>query len=380
MTEHPSLETPGGLIRAARVAKGLNLAELSERTKIPPPVIDAIERDEYHKVSGALYIKSFLRTCAVELGLETEEVLELYGSFSGESRSMPGGPDTVWEENKVQISHIGLPWRSIGLVGGALVVVGLAVLLVMRGCGDGTDVPNSAEPSLPAAPVGQLSGQTEDTEDTEEAEEPATVLSDTAEVPAHESLLVRQPARRPAGTDSLASGWVSSRPSEDPAADAGQIEEPAGTEAVVQEMAAPQKQDVVATPAVATSGDGSGLPLPLVGGPGLVFAGGQQKALVLRIIFANPVGVQVKQDAQQSFEGAIWPAVGAAARPLPPTGIEAGRVYGVRRGLVAYWGADDHISLRLDRTEGVEASLNGKQLDVSNLRAGGEMLLDNHGN
>ena len=374
MTEHPSLETPGGLIRVARAAKGLSLAELSERTKIPPPVIDAIERDEYHKVSGALYIKSFLRTCAVELGLEIEEVLELYGSFSGESRSTPGGPDTVWEENTVQISHIGLPWRGIGLVGGALIVVGLVVLLAMRGCGVGPEDTISADQSLPAAPVGPLSGQAEDTE------EPATVITDTSEVPAHESLLVRQPAQRPAGSDSLASGWASSRPSEDPAADAGPIEEPVRAETVVQEIPVPQKQEVVTTPSVTTPANRSGLPLPLVGGPGLVFAGGQQKPLVLRIIFANPVGVQLKRDAQQSFAGAIWPAVGAAAPPLPPTGIEAGRVYGVRRGLVAYWGADDHFGLRLDGTEGVEASLNGKQLDVSNLLPGGEKLLDKYGN
>ncbi len=87
MTEHPSQDTPGDLIRAAREAQGISMAEMSERTKIPPPVLDAIERDEYHKVSGALYIKSFLRTCAVEVGLDSDEVLDLYGKFSGEIKN-----------------------------------------------------------------------------------------------------------------------------------------------------------------------------------------------------------------------------------------------------------------------------------------------------
>ncbi len=82
MTEHPSLETPGGMIRSARESQGMSLAELSTRTKIPTRVLEAIERDEYHKVSGALYIKSFLGTCASVLGLENDVVLELYGSFS----------------------------------------------------------------------------------------------------------------------------------------------------------------------------------------------------------------------------------------------------------------------------------------------------------
>ncbi len=367
MTEHPSMVTPGSLIRAAREARQMTLAELSERTKIPPPVIDAIERDEYHKVSGALYIKSFLRTCSVELGLETEEVLELYGSFSGERRSTPGSPDTVWEENKVEISHIGLPWRNIGLAGVGLVVIGLAVLLVTRGCDGDSGVEEEPGGSLPTAAVESVS-------------DPA----DSSETPAHETLLSKPAVKRDADADSLASAWTNSA-----APNTAVVETPdvgSRTEAVAAREELDDDQEVAEekpvavkpapTPVVANR---SALPLPLVGGPRLVFAGGERMELVLRIIADRPVGIQVKQDALQAFQTAKWPAEGTSAPPLPPTGIEAGRVYGVRRGLVVYWGADDHFSLRLDRTDGVEASLNGKLLDVRNLRPGGEMLLDNHG-
>ncbi|MCB1183826.1 helix-turn-helix domain-containing protein, partial [bacterium] len=143
MTEHPGLRTPGRAIREAREGRGWSLADLSARTKIPPPVLTALEADEYHKVSGALYIKSFLRTCAAELGLDSEEILALYAGSSGSESSPKGGPDMVWVEDQVQISRIGLPWRSIGLTGAALVLIGLGVLGLTRGCGGADESPQA---------------------------------------------------------------------------------------------------------------------------------------------------------------------------------------------------------------------------------------------
>ena len=342
MTEHSRLETPGGRIRAAREARQISLAEMSERTKIPPPVLEAIERDEYHKVSGALYIKSFLRTCAVEVGIEAEEILALYGGFSGEVKQAPGGPDMVWQDEEVQITRVGLPWRGITLTGLGLIIAGAVVLVLMRGCeakvvdpattGERVDVPV-------AAPGTAVAG----------AESVVEPVDSSVESP------VESPAKWPAasGRDTLA--WASQQ---------------------AERSAVPQPNTQSNTrPAAQTAA----LPLPLAGGPGLVFAGGRQMNVVLRVMCEQPVGVHVKCDAEESFASAKWPAPGASAPPLPATGVEPGRVYAVSRGLVVYWGADDHLSLRLDRTDGVEVALNGKAHDVRNLRPGGELLLDAHG-
>ncbi|MCB1183419.1 hypothetical protein KDM41_08290, partial [bacterium] len=120
-------------------------------------------------------------------------------------------------------------------------------------------------------------------------------------------------------------------------------------------------------------------PLPVVGGPNLVFAGGEKRPVVLRVICDRPVGVEVKLDAAPAFRGARWPTAGESAPRLPATGIEPGRVYRSSRGLVVYWGAQDHLSLRLDRTDGLEVALNGQVRNIRNLRPGGELLLDAHG-
>ena len=337
MTEHPSLETPGSLIRSAREGRGFSLLELSELTKIPPPVLEAIERDEYHKVSGALYIKSFLRACASEVGLDPEEVLTLYSSFSGEVTPGAGGADMVWEEETVEISRIGLPWRNIALVGVVLVLAGFAALVLGRGC------------------------------DHEESD-PAEVAAET-EIPV---VPQASPVGHQAATqsDTLAGGWQ----------EAAEIQPVAVELPVVKDQLKESvKNDPEPKPeAVADTHSKTALPLPLVGSPSLIFAGGKKEPVVLRVICDRPLKIQAKRDAEQTFQNAVWPPDGIAPTPLPATGIESGKVYAVSRGLVVYWGARDHFSLRLDRTDGVEVTVNGKLRNIRNLRPGGEIILDDH--
>jgi len=144
MSDNPLLRTPGELINEAREAQDLTIAQLSERTKIPPPVLNALELDEYHKISGPLYIKSFLQTCALDLGLDPEAVLSLYNKISGEKEPGPGGKEMIWKEDKVQISHVGLPWVKIIMIAGIMVILVGVALFIMRGCGNEEETPVAA--------------------------------------------------------------------------------------------------------------------------------------------------------------------------------------------------------------------------------------------
>ena len=361
MTEHPGLKTPGGLIRAARNERGMSVAELSERTKIPPPVLEALEGDEYHKVSGALYIKSFLRTCAAELGLDTEEVIGLYGGMTGSESSPAGGPDMVWQEDEVQISRVGLPWRLFGLTGLALVLVGAGLLVLMRGCGGSGDE-TAVGGNRPAAP--------ELTSSANEDSATATLVPPPVERP------VSGAVARNVGQDTLAGAWMQAKdPAPAPAKTSASttISAPAKT-SVGGDQSQPASSRPTAPPPTTRTA-----PLPVVGGPNLVFAGGISKPVVLRVICERPREVEVKLDAADAFSQVRWPDPLTASPALPATGIEPGRVYLSSRGLVVYWGADDHLSLRLERTDGIEVALNGKVRNIRNLRPGAELLLDAHG-
>ena len=110
----PELSTQGGL----------TLDEVAERTKIPVPILHSLELDEYHKISGPLYVNSFLRTYAADVGVDPARVLDLYARFSGEvvaGASEPEAP-AVWTEEEVTIQRVGLPWVRIGLAAVLIVV------------------------------------------------------------------------------------------------------------------------------------------------------------------------------------------------------------------------------------------------------------------
>ncbi len=120
----PEARTPGALIAEARKKRGLSADDLAERTKIPVTLLVALEADEYHRLSGPLYARSFLRSCAKELGLPVEDVLDLYSRHSGETVRAPGEPPQV--PSAVRIKRVGLPWAKLAV--GVAAVAGLAVL------------------------------------------------------------------------------------------------------------------------------------------------------------------------------------------------------------------------------------------------------------
>lgn len=119
--------SPGALIAAARSRRGLSLDDLAERTKIPTAMLRALEADEYHRLSGPLYSRSFLRTCAKELELPVDEILENFARCSGEVTRPAGGPPRV--EEAVRIRRVGLPWGRLAV--GATVVAAVATLAVV---------------------------------------------------------------------------------------------------------------------------------------------------------------------------------------------------------------------------------------------------------
>lgn len=62
----------GTLLEKARLKQGLTIEEMSDRTKIRPQFLQAIEGDNYHLLPGEAYVKPFIRTYAKALGLNDE--------------------------------------------------------------------------------------------------------------------------------------------------------------------------------------------------------------------------------------------------------------------------------------------------------------------
>lgn len=138
MSDFEANKSPGAVIGAARKQRGWTLDDMSERTKIPAGMLAALEADEFHRLSGPLYTRSFVRSCAKELGLPVEDVLALLDGQDGEAPRTVVAP--LQHTENVRIRRVGLPWGRIAA--GAAVVCGLAVgaVLLTRG-GDERGVP-----------------------------------------------------------------------------------------------------------------------------------------------------------------------------------------------------------------------------------------------
>ncbi|MCO5386869.1 helix-turn-helix domain-containing protein [Desulfosporosinus sp.] len=70
----------GQMLRLAREDKEWSLLHTEEITKIRVRYIQALEEEEYGILPGATYAKGYLRTYAKQLGLNPDEIVELYSS------------------------------------------------------------------------------------------------------------------------------------------------------------------------------------------------------------------------------------------------------------------------------------------------------------
>ncbi|MDR3585869.1 MAG: DUF4115 domain-containing protein [Desulfosporosinus sp.] len=83
----------GQMLRAARNEKKWSYIETEETTKIRVRYIQALEEEDYGKLPGTTYAKGYLRTYAKQLGLDPDEIIELYnGSIIPESEPVLESP------------------------------------------------------------------------------------------------------------------------------------------------------------------------------------------------------------------------------------------------------------------------------------------------
>jgi len=68
----------GELLRTAREARGVDLARVERETKIREHYLAALESGDYRDLPGAVYTRGFLRNYGEYLGLDPDELIDLY--------------------------------------------------------------------------------------------------------------------------------------------------------------------------------------------------------------------------------------------------------------------------------------------------------------
>jgi cytoskeleton protein RodZ len=146
----------GETLRNARLAQGVELADVERATKIRTRFLRAIEDEHWDVLPGRAYARGFLRTYAEFLDLNPDPLVEML------NRALEPAPEEAPPEPVVQHgtrprSLIGtLPPRLLAALGGGAVIVILLVLGLTAGNDNDQDLrpppaPAEEEPEEPAA-------------------------------------------------------------------------------------------------------------------------------------------------------------------------------------------------------------------------------------
>src|SRR5260221_9264796 len=66
----------GTKLREARERRGVTLRQIANATKISVGVLDALERNDISRLPGGIFGRAFVRSYAVEVGLDPERTIQ----------------------------------------------------------------------------------------------------------------------------------------------------------------------------------------------------------------------------------------------------------------------------------------------------------------
>jgi cytoskeleton protein RodZ len=87
--------TPGFILREAREKAGLSLDEMAVQTKIPLPVLQAIEHDDTAHLGQPVYVRGYLRRYARALNIAESKVM---AEFDSRVAARPPSPEPIARE------------------------------------------------------------------------------------------------------------------------------------------------------------------------------------------------------------------------------------------------------------------------------------------
>src|ERR1035437_7906124 len=103
----------GETLRRTRLKRNLQLEEISNELKISTRFLQAIESDQYDKLPGGIFAKSFVRQYARLLGLDEEDI-------AGRVQQVlaPEVPQPVQKAKQASVAPIQVPkvdeWETVG--------------------------------------------------------------------------------------------------------------------------------------------------------------------------------------------------------------------------------------------------------------------------
>src|ERR1019366_1793752 len=68
----------GATLREAREWRGVSLRQIANATKISIAALEALERNDISRLPGGIFSRSFVRSYAIEVGLDPEATIQAF--------------------------------------------------------------------------------------------------------------------------------------------------------------------------------------------------------------------------------------------------------------------------------------------------------------
>lgn len=143
----------GGKLRQARERRGISLRQIATSTKIGMAALEALERNDISRLPGGIFSRGFVRSYAIEVGLDPEEtVREFLERFNAEPPPSAEVYVPVPEEDSSFENQQRIAGVMLKLVVVSLLLVGIILYFTLRTRGTAT-ANELAQPDPPAAAV-----------------------------------------------------------------------------------------------------------------------------------------------------------------------------------------------------------------------------------
>lgn len=137
--------TPGGFgskLREARERRGISLRQIANATKISIGALEALERNQISRLPGGIFSRAFVRSYAIEVGLDPEETIqEFIAQFPHDSVTAGHPTSAHAEDNEALESDRRMASASLRLIAVSLPIVGVVLYY------------SSGRPGPPATPA-----------------------------------------------------------------------------------------------------------------------------------------------------------------------------------------------------------------------------------
>src|SRR5205814_9236331 len=123
----------GGRLREARERRGMSLRQIAEATKISVAVLDALERNDVSRLPGGIFGRAFVRSYAIEVGLDPDAVIQDFVAQFPHDSVAVGHPADQTEDNIALESDRRMAGTFLSLLAISVPVAGMVLYFASAG-------------------------------------------------------------------------------------------------------------------------------------------------------------------------------------------------------------------------------------------------------